>query len=867
MAPFTTDERAVDLFAGPGGWDIAAQALGIAPLGIENDDAACATREAAGLRTVPVDIRDVEPIPAIGLIASPPCQTFSSAGKRSGRRDLDQVLGIIDQMSIGTPWRELTENLEDERTALVLEPLHWILTMHNAGTPYRWIALEQVPNVLPVWQRYADVLRTIGYSVDVGYLYSECYGVPQTRKRAVLVASLDREAKLPPPTHSRYHPRDKTKLDEGVLPWVSMAQGLGWGMTARPGMTVTGGGTATGGAEPFGNGARKRLKHELSGDAWVMRSNYGTGGDPRNRGEHNGDQPAPAVTSKIGRNIVQMRQPGWVDQRPATTIQGDPRVWPPGHKINDSDRRRLGANEAEARYGDRAGTNAIRVSIIEAAMLQSFPPDYPWQGTKTKKSQQIGNAIPPLMALHVLAAVTGLPLPELGEAGSSTIDDENALVVSIGVNMHVLGPGQREGIPWREATKLQERNIGAPAPTVDTKVSGAWKIHQPGKRNVAVTITDEPTNESATEPQIPEGADLPMTDRLLFDALKARHKAGETPWRFPLKTGTAVRRLKRLKLLDWRPVEGEMALEAWLLPEVAAQLEPKRDGFAESDSEVHRSMLAAMVSMPSPPTAGLTWTPTDLTPDRELIGAYERQIKAAPRTMQQLVGPSEIGTPCDRCLAHKLLGTSQQRGADWLPTIGAAVHAWSADALNSQLPEAITEQRVIVGIVGDRLIGGTSDIFYRSRVTDLKVVGANTLKAARSSPTVVYKRQVQCYGRGWELAGWDVEEVSILYVPRNSPSLGDAVWWSEPYDRNVAIETLDRANQLYWRLRIEGPGIIPTLHREPGCYDCPRYPLLPGEAPLGALPKTGMPFAGIIGPAETVSVGPETINVFEGILP
>ena len=43
---------AVDLFAGPGGWDVAAHWLGIDALGIEWDAAACRVREAAGHRTL-----------------------------------------------------------------------------------------------------------------------------------------------------------------------------------------------------------------------------------------------------------------------------------------------------------------------------------------------------------------------------------------------------------------------------------------------------------------------------------------------------------------------------------------------------------------------------------------------------------------------------------------------------------------------------------------------------------------------------------------------------------------------------------------------------------------------------------------------
>ena len=51
----------------------------------------------------------------------------------------------------------------------------------------------------------------------------------------------------------------------------------------------------------------------------------------------------------------------------------------------------------------------VRVTVQEAGVLQSFAADYPWQGTRTKQYEAVGNAIPPRVAAHVLAAVMGGP--------------------------------------------------------------------------------------------------------------------------------------------------------------------------------------------------------------------------------------------------------------------------------------------------------------------------------------------------------------------------------------------------------------------------------------------------------------------------
>lgn len=412
-----------DLFAGAGGWDVAADWLDIHARGVENMPAARATRDAAGLTTVHDDAWTFKPrytarpeglhLQAAGLIASPPCQTFSQAGKGSGRKALDDVLQVLPDVATMSlaELRKVGEVFGDDRTALVLTPL-WFAIHH----PYRWLAWEQVPTVLPVWEACADVLRAHGFSVWTGNLQAEQYGVPQTRKRAFLIASRDLEVAPPTPTHSRYYSRTPDKMDPGVRKWVSMAEALAWGYNTRPSYTITGGSghAAASGIEWGGKSVREAMiEAAQSGDpeVWaskaVMVSNYGTGGDASKRGTRTLDQPAPTVTSKIDRNRVDL--PEWCHKRPATTVVASfcpDVIAAPGYRTTVSRQNAL---------------DSVRVTPAEAGVLQSFPADYPWQGAKGKQFLQAGNAVPPLLAMAALSAAIGEPyLPPAQPAGTDT---------------------------------------------------------------------------------------------------------------------------------------------------------------------------------------------------------------------------------------------------------------------------------------------------------------------------------------------------------------------------------------------------------------------------------------------------------------
>lgn len=102
------------------------------------------------------------------------------------------------------------------------------------------------------------------------------------------------------------------------------------------------------------------------------------------------------------------RPPAWTTRRPSTTVQGTARISAPSARDRDPDWQRGDPWPPQFR-------NAVKITAEEAAVLQGFRPDYPWQGSRTRCFLQIGNAVcPPLARLVVEAAARH----SVGEDGS-----------------------------------------------------------------------------------------------------------------------------------------------------------------------------------------------------------------------------------------------------------------------------------------------------------------------------------------------------------------------------------------------------------------------------------------------------------------
>jgi DNA (cytosine-5)-methyltransferase 1 len=405
-----TMDVAIDLFAGPGGWDEGIRMLGERTnrpdmakgvLGFEFEPTATATARANGHKRCHGDLSKVNPayFSAPLLIASPPCQGFSPAGKGRGREDFEHLLFAIEQirlwLSTGRDGMGMSPEhainwlgtvIADSKSALILEPLRWVIRM--ASLP-RAIAQEQVKTCLPIWEAMAAVYRDLGYSVWTGLVHSEEYGVPQTRVRAVLLASLDVDVTAgPTKTHGKYNARmdrDAQRvqaIEAGLKPWVTMSEALGW-----------------------------------SDDTFThMGDVYNSKGCIRR-----GDAPAPTMTASMDNgnfrsfNAADIEHDGLRDRirksdGPVAEVEGDT-SWVynrPSVTVVGSFRPDVAAAPGWRKPGDgprQKAPGSVRLSQVEQGILQSFPADYKWQGSESLKFQQAGNAVPCLMAAALVETV------------------------------------------------------------------------------------------------------------------------------------------------------------------------------------------------------------------------------------------------------------------------------------------------------------------------------------------------------------------------------------------------------------------------------------------------------------------------------
>lgn len=172
-APSQDQPTVVDLFCGAGGMSLGFHEAGFQTvLGVDFNESAVETFNAnlGGARFI--DIRQIPRFPrADVVVGGPPCQGFSAIGERNAKDPRNQM------------WREYMRCLRESAPQVFV--------------------MENVPPFLRSREfvQFQKEVKKLGYEVASGVLNAADYGVPETRRRAIVIGSRVGTPSLPPPTH------------------------------------------------------------------------------------------------------------------------------------------------------------------------------------------------------------------------------------------------------------------------------------------------------------------------------------------------------------------------------------------------------------------------------------------------------------------------------------------------------------------------------------------------------------------------------------------------------------------------------------------------------------------------------------------
>lgn len=353
----------VSIFSGGGGLDLGfAQEQYNIVWAIDNNENAVATYKAnIGEHIICSDINsiDLESIPkADVVIGGPPCQSFSLAGKR----DVNDERGKL-------VWRYIQIINQIQPKAFVFENVTGLLSAKNADG-------EKIIDLLQ------KAFTGIGYTLSTKIVNAADYGVPQRRRRVLIVGLKNGERFcFPKETHSE-------NGEDGLLPYVSAEEALG----DLPKATTK------------DNVSLKYSKTPQNTYQRMMRSNGSVT-------EH-----AIPSMSELDKYIVSHVKPGgnYMDiprdvpsarirrlQREGghTTCYGRLSPDKPAYTINTYfNRPNVGCNIHYSE--DRL------ITVREALRLQSFPDSYKIiSKNKQGKNLIVGNAVPPILAKAIATSL------------------------------------------------------------------------------------------------------------------------------------------------------------------------------------------------------------------------------------------------------------------------------------------------------------------------------------------------------------------------------------------------------------------------------------------------------------------------------
>jgi len=371
-APSRTGPTAISLFAGAGGCSLGFRQAGYDirfATDIDPDAVDSYRRNFSATACEVGDIRELSPDSLLERIAlrpgeldillgGPPCQGFSSAGMKTG---------------------------DDPRNSL----LHHYVRLLEAVRP-KWFVMENVEGLLtnsgggPIHDTVEAFLEA-GYSVNLEKVYAQGYGVPQRRKRVVIVGNrLGCDFIFPKPV---------TRFSGNIFRMGEIT--FATAVSDLP--------PATQELDPplaFVRKPQNDLQAYLRGGAKTVTDHW------------------TPVLSNIQLERVRGLQPGQTMKDLPEHLQHESFQRRAFRRVMDgtpvekrggapSGLKRLFANEPSLTITSAATREFVHpaedrlLTLRECARLQTFPDAFVFAGSAASRIQQIGNAIPPLLARSI----------------------------------------------------------------------------------------------------------------------------------------------------------------------------------------------------------------------------------------------------------------------------------------------------------------------------------------------------------------------------------------------------------------------------------------------------------------------------------
>lgn len=341
----------IDLFAGVGGLSLGFEMAGFNAVLANEYDSSIAHAYIKNRPHVKMIIEDITKLPIqetfsgykgkIDLIVGgPPCQGFSQKGQRKSINDPRNFLFLYFYKVVS-----------------LIQPKYFVM--------------ENVPNLLTSENGFfkheiETLFQNIGYKITADVLNASDFGVPQNRKRAVIIGRLgDYSLKMPSPQHN------KTSVWDAISDLAYLESGEGeeiqeyksepqseYQKQLRRGSSLLYNHVAT----RHSDLAIERLK--------LIPPNKGKEVLPQ---EHLTKSIYSGTWSRMVKDDISVT----ITTRFDTPSSG--RFTHP--------------------YLNRA------ITVREAARIQSFPDTFIFYGTKTSQMKQVGNAVPPLMAKAIAQVI------------------------------------------------------------------------------------------------------------------------------------------------------------------------------------------------------------------------------------------------------------------------------------------------------------------------------------------------------------------------------------------------------------------------------------------------------------------------------